>query len=118
MFTLLTSQGYDVIVAIDGVEAVSKYTESKENITLVLMDITMPRKDGITAYHEIKGLNPDAIILLMSAYSKTSIEHIPNDNFIKKPMSCSDLLQKVSELIDAYYPGINRNTILNVNPEI
>lgn len=98
MHSLLTHYGYDVVLARDGVEAVSKYVEFMESIALVLMDVTMPRKDGIAAHYEIKDLNPDAIILFMSAYSETSLEQIPSVNFINKPMSCAELLQKVREL--------------------
>lgn len=99
MHTLLSHNGYNVILAKDGVEAISKYREHMETITLVLMDVTMPRKDGITASYEINDLNPDAIVLFMSAYSETSLEQIPEANFINKPMSCNELLQKVGELI-------------------
>lgn len=99
MHTLLTHNCYNVVLAKDGVEAVDKYIELKESIALVVMDVTMPSKDGITAYYEIKDVNPDAIILFMSAYSEASLEIIHHVNFIRKPMSCAELLQKVSDLI-------------------
>jgi len=97
--------GYNVIEAKDGVEAVSKYAEAVEvdSIALVLMDVTMPRKDGITAYHEIKDLDPDANILFMSAYSENGLDHIPNGSFMQKPMMSADLLQRVSELIETNF---------------
>lgn len=91
--------GYHVEMARDGVEAVSKYIEHMETIALVVMDVTMPHKDGITASYEIKDLNPDAAILFMSAYTEMPLDQIPNVDFIKKPMSCSELSQKVSELL-------------------
>ncbi len=109
MHTLLVSEGYNVIIAADGFEAVFKYSECFDNITLVLMDISMPRKDGVAAYHEIKDMNPNAIILLMSAYSESSIGHIPNLHFIKKPMVSAELLKKISELIESYNQNLNIN---------
>ena len=103
MHTLLIHKGYNVIEARDGVEAVNKYAEAVEveGIDLVLMDIMMPRKDGITAYYEIIELDPDAKILFMSAYSENGLDQIPNGNFMQKPMLSVDILQKVSDLIEA-----------------
>ena len=90
-----------MIEARDGVEAINKYAEAieAEGIDLVLIDVTMPRKDGITAYHEIIELDPNAIVLFMSAYSENGLDHIPNGNFMQKPMMSADVLQKISELI-------------------
>lgn len=115
MHTLLTEDGFDVILAKDGFEAVSSYMEYMETITLVLMDVTMPGKDGITAYHEIKDLNPDAVILIMSAYSETSLEKIPSVNFISKPMSCNELLQKIYTLIGTDYQDMPVNNSYESN---
>ena len=101
MHILLVHHGYNVIEARDGVEAINKYAEAieAEGIDLVLMDVTMPRKDGITAYYEIIELDPNAIVLFMSAYSENGLDHIPNGNFMQKPMMSADVLQKISELI-------------------
>jgi len=86
MHTLLTHHGYNVIEARDGVEAINKYAEAieAEGIDLVLLDVTMPRKDGITAYHEIIELDPNASILFMSAHSENGLDPIPYGNFMHK----------------------------------
>jgi CheY-like chemotaxis protein/DNA-binding XRE family transcriptional regulator len=98
---LLASRGYDVIVAEDGHDAVNLYEENMDGIDLVLMDIMMPRKDGITAHKEIIEMNPNAKILLMSGYSEVSLGGIPDINFIQKPMVPAKLLTNIRELIDS-----------------
>lgn len=56
---LLTENGYSVDEAENGQEAVEKYQQIKPD--LVLMDITMPVMDGLTAVAEIKKLTPTQI---------------------------------------------------------
>jgi two-component system chemotaxis response regulator CheY len=62
---LLTKHGYDVIEAEDGEEAVQAYRSAKPDA--VLMDITMPRKDGLTALTEIRQHDPRAKIIMLTA---------------------------------------------------
>ena len=54
-----------VYQAKDGAEAVEKYASIKPDI--LLMDLSMPKKDGITALKEIKKTHPDAKIIMLSA---------------------------------------------------
>lgn len=54
-----------VYQAKDGAEAVEKYASIKPDI--LLMDLSMPKKDGITALKEIKKTYPDAKIIMLSA---------------------------------------------------
>jgi two-component system chemotaxis response regulator CheY len=62
---LLTKHGYDVIEAEDGEEAVQAYPSVKPDA--VLMDITMPRKDGLAALTEIRRQDPRAKIIMLTA---------------------------------------------------
>ncbi|MEI6702671.1 MAG: response regulator [Deltaproteobacteria bacterium] len=98
---LLTSQGYNVLIATDGQDAIDMYKENPGTVDLVLMDIMMQRKDGITAYKEISKFDPNARILLMSAYSSTSLGNMGNFNFIQKPMLPPDLFNNIRELLDS-----------------
>lgn len=96
---LLESRGYTVITAEDGQAAVDVYKDKMDEIDLILMDIMMPRMDGVTAHKEIKQLNPDAKILLMSGYSTTSLGEIVNPNFIHKPMLPEKLMSKINDVL-------------------
>ena len=63
---MIKSMGYDVITAQDGEEAVSTYKEVTPHLTI--MDVKMPKMDGYEAFYKIKQHDPDAKIILISAY--------------------------------------------------
>lgn len=96
---ILTVHGFAVIMAEDGQDAVDKYIENMNSIDLVIMDIMMPRKDGITANKEITELNTNAKILMMSGYSSVSLGNIKNINFIQKPMLPAMLIKQIRDLL-------------------
>lgn len=106
----LTEKGYTVITAEDGQDAVDKYKENMDCIDLVLMDIMMPRKDGVTAHKEMTALHADVKILLMSGYSTVSLGDIDNINFIQKPMLPAKLFTHIRNLLDC--------TVKRTKPEI
>ncbi len=62
---LLSKQGYEVVEAEDGEAAVIVYRSAHPDA--VLMDITMPRKDGLTALAEIRSLDPRAVVIMLTA---------------------------------------------------
>ena len=62
---LLARNGYESILAENGEQAVHAYRRSKPNV--VLMDITMPRKDGLQALTEIRELDSKAKVIMLTA---------------------------------------------------
>ena len=68
MFYVLKRHGYDVIVSIDGRDAISKAKENQD-IKLVFMDIKMPLMNGVEAFKQIKKIIPKAIVVMMTAYA-------------------------------------------------
>ncbi len=62
---LLTQRGYQVVEAEDGEEAVKTYRLLGPDA--VLMDITMPHKDGLTALAEIRDHDPQAKVIMLTA---------------------------------------------------
>jgi len=63
---LLEKWGYQVVgEGVNGLDAVEKFTALRPDI--VLMDITMPEMDGITALKEIKKIDPKAVVVMVSA---------------------------------------------------
>ena len=64
--TLLTEAGHQVVgEGVNGLEAVAKFTELRPDV--VLMDITMPEMDGIAALKEIKKIDRQAVVVMVSA---------------------------------------------------
>ena len=100
--THLSKGGYtDFIEGQDGAEAVVQYQEHKPD--LVIMDITMPNKDGIEALREIKGAFPAAKIVMCSAMGQESMvmEAIKLGalDFIVKPFKSDRIIQTVSKIL-------------------
>ena len=87
--------GFNVITASDGLDAVAKYRKHQDEIELVLMDLTMPNMDGLTAMAEIYSIRPDIKVILSSGYNKEELsERITGkapSGFIRKPYSLNDL---------------------------
>ena len=68
---LLTEHGYEVIEAEDGEEAVQTYRSAQPDV--VLMDITMPRKDGLVALSEIRDFDPQARVIMLTALGQQAV---------------------------------------------
>ena len=90
---LLEDVGVKVVEAVDGVDAVAKFTERYKEIDIILMDIKMPKLDGYEASKSIRELaaGKDIPIIAITANvledeSDSRIEAGIND-FISKPLS-------------------------------
>ena len=99
---ILVKNGYEVLgEAENGLKAVEKYKEL--NPDLVIMDITMPEMDGITAVKEIKKVDPNAKIIMCSAMGQQAmvIEAIQAGarDFIVKPFQPDRVLEAVRKAV-------------------
>jgi len=98
---LLSQSGYEVIEAENGLDALNQYKEHSPD--LVLMDITMPVMDGLTAVREIREVDPEAKIIMVSAMGQQAmvIEAIKSGakDFIVKPYEPDNVLASVKKLI-------------------
>lgn len=98
---LLTENGYEVIEAGDGQEGLNQYKANKPD--MVLMDITMPVMDGITAVEEIKKFDADAVVVMCSALGQqtmvmNSVKAGAKD-FIVKPYQPEKILATIQRFI-------------------
>jgi PAS domain S-box-containing protein len=100
----LAEFGYTVIEAIDGEDAVRKFTENKDNIHLLLFDLIMPKMNGKDAYDAVRKIKPGVKIVFASGYApdilqqKASLEY--GASLIFKPFSPFDLVRKVRSVLD------------------
>jgi two-component system cell cycle sensor histidine kinase/response regulator CckA len=67
---ILGSYGFDVILANDGREGVARFRQHRAEIVAILMDLTMPAMDGVDAFREIRKLDEQVPVLLMSGYNE------------------------------------------------
>lgn len=102
---LLERLGFRVITAADGLETVDAYAEHAENITFLLMDINMPRLNGIEATLRIRHINPKVPVLFMSGYPREEVmdrfEQQPHTEFIRKPFVSNELTQSIRSVMEA-----------------
>ncbi len=98
---LLTDNGYEVIEAENGLDAVEKYKAERPD--LVIMDITMPVMDGIEAVKAIKSYDPDAIIIMCSALGQQAMVinavRAGAKDFIVKPFQPDRILATVKKFL-------------------
>lgn len=100
---LLESEGYNVIEAVDGEDAIVKVDE---NIDLIILDIMMPVKSGFKACVEIRK-KTSAPILFLSAKTQDSDKCMGFssgcDDYLSKPFSYTELVSRVKALLRRYY---------------
>ncbi len=101
---ILREAGYTVIEAATGEDAVKKFTEHADRISLFLSDVIMPKMNGKDAYDQIKGTRPGVKVLFMSGYTADIIQSkgilAEGTPFLAKPIIPDQLLRKVREELD------------------
>jgi CheY-like chemotaxis protein len=104
LLEVLRMEGYVVIEATDGEEAIRLFLENQDAIDLVMLDAVMPRKNGLEVCKEIKEVCAGTRVLLMSGYAEDVILKKGFEDkaaeFVSKPLSPEELLKKVREMLD------------------
>jgi len=100
----LESYGYSVITAEDGEDAITKFMENRERISLALIDMIMPKKNGKEVGEAIIKVSPRTKILFASGYTIdiNMTKELAKVGFdlILKPVQPRALLKKVREILD------------------
>jgi PAS domain S-box-containing protein len=101
---ILENQGYRVLAARSGEEALGLLSAFKGKIDLLLTDVVMPGMDGRILAERIRQERPESKVLFMSGYTDDVIAHHgileEGIHFLSKPFSISQLLVKVRETLD------------------
>jgi DNA-binding NtrC family response regulator len=93
--TALRCQGYSIEVAQDGEEVLACLRANQTPISAVVLDIIMPRRDGLEALKEIRSFNRDLPVIMISGASSAlnvvdAMKNGAND-FLAKPIRPDDL---------------------------
>lgn len=96
---LLSAMGYEVVQAMNGVDAVLTYQAMRASISLVIMDIVMPVMDGIAVANIFKAADPTSKIILISGYSDQLPAEANADAFLAKPFRASELCKVVNQVM-------------------
>ncbi len=99
----LTQFGYQVLTAGDGQEGVEVFRAHAERIALVVLDMTMPRMDGVEACRAMRAERAEVPVLLSSGYSEQEALGRFRDTgvsgFLQKPYGPLELVEKIREVL-------------------
>lgn len=97
----LTKRGYSVQISFNAPEAKSKFKEM--NFDLVLTDLRLPDYDGIRLLGDIKAVNPNTQVILMTGYAEvgTAVDAMKKGAFdyIAKPFTPDDIVQLIEKAL-------------------
>jgi len=116
----LEMEGYKVLLAVDGEEALQKFYENPD-LSLIILDIMMPRMSGIEVLEEIRERCHIPVIMLTAKSAETDeLEGFQcgADEYISKPFSPRILVARVNALLRRSYPMQKETKIgvLHVKP--
>ncbi len=101
--SILTKLGYEVIFAENGIQAIDTYSRRGKDISMVMLDLSMPKMDGKETFVELKKINPliKAIIVSGMETDKRINEMIAMGakSYVPKPYSMISLAQAVKKVI-------------------
>ncbi len=102
---MLREQGYRVIVARDGVEAVEMYQARSNEVDLVILDLLMPRLDGGQTYLQLKKINKNVKAFFCTGYSPEEVlgPLLAKESLtaLHKPFRPEDFIQTVRDILSA-----------------
>ncbi|HYA05805.1 MAG TPA: response regulator, partial [Xanthobacteraceae bacterium] len=101
----LSSRGYTVLEAGNGVEAIDVLEKSNRRVDLVVSDVVMPEMDGPTLLRALRSRDPALKIIFVSGYAEDAFQkHLPADGqfaFLAKPFTLKQLVNAVKETLAA-----------------
>jgi CheY-like chemotaxis protein len=102
---VLTDEGYRVVSAKDGFQAIETYRKLKDQIALIILDFTMPIMDGADVFAELLMINPKVPVVLSSGFAEQerlrSMLARGLRGFMPKPYTQQKLLTQIRSTLDA-----------------
>ena len=99
---VLEHEGYDVVEAANGEEAIARVAERRDEIAAVLLDVQMPVLGGLDAYARIRAMVPDLPVMLGTGYAGpaelAAMRDGGADDLITKPYEIRDLLDRLARM--------------------
>src|SRR6476646_8478566 len=109
----LNKEGYETEVAYTGSKGIAKFKES--GFDVVLCDYRLGDKDGRDVLAELKSINPQAVVLIITGYSdiKTAVEVIKLGayDYITKPLIPAEVLNVISSALKNSQAGIKSSVV-------
>lgn len=103
MAKALSRFGYRLIPAVDGQDAVAQFITHRQEIRLLLLDLIMPKMNGVETLNEIRKLRPEIKAIFCSACPEAILQARDNQNdgvaIFSKPVNMNQLTGKIREML-------------------
>ncbi len=101
---MLELSGHRVVLAQDGVEGLERFRGSPDDFDLAVLDLTMPRMNGIETMRALRAIRPSLPVLMTSGHAEEdSVQRVIRESelaaFIQKPYRYGELLGKIKQLL-------------------
>ena len=107
--SMLEGQGYDVLTAVNGEEALEVYDRNPGQVDMAILDVVMPKMGGRDVFLALRSRNPDLPVLFSTGYTADTIDDdFINTNrakLIHKPFRPKSLFKMVRETLEEAYQG-------------
>ena len=98
----LRNEGYDIATAYDGAEALH-VANNQDDLALIILDVMMPKKDGLQVVEQLRETKPNVAVLMLSAKSKDTdkIEGLlaGADDYVTKPFNPLEVVARIKSLL-------------------
>jgi signal transduction histidine kinase len=106
---ILENRGLRVMLAASGDDGLDALRRDDGRISLVILDLTMPHRNGNQVLHEIRSLGRDVPVIMSSGYNQEDVmDRVTAGEaagFIQKPYTAAQLLEKIRAVLDARRAG-------------
>ena len=96
---ILEELGFDVIIACTGSEGLEIFNKRYGEISLVILDMTLPDISGIEVFQKMKKISSNMKFLLTSGYKREMTDAVNEVSFIQKPYTIEELSNSIDALI-------------------
>jgi CheY-like chemotaxis protein len=105
---MILESGFEVIIAVDGIQALEIFAEDRKStqgkrISCIVLDLAMPRMDGAETLREIRKIDPETPVLIISGYSEEvargKLEGMEFPPFLQKPFLMAAFVNLINNVM-------------------
>ncbi len=99
---VLRSLGYEVVEAVDGLDAQERFLKAPQSFFMAILDLVMPRQDGYATFQALRRARPDLPVVFISGYSREEVpmpaEVQGHSGFLQKPFQMTQLAEVIDRI--------------------